>query len=280
MTMAIYVPSRSRWGRCLTLDQLGPAALQGRPVYIVAPIEQRMEYIHLSDTSKDRWGCRIPVLTPAGVRGIAATRQHCGWHALMNDHESFIMLDDDLRFVKRLNPKETDHRKRKLGPVSGDDTRKMLQYVENMMKTYAHGGIRIRQAYHDIRLGYPVETCVRALRALAYRTKEFNLCTHGRVTVMEDFDITLQLLAMGYPNAVVTHWVQDQAATQAAGGCSDYRTLQVHNDNVRKMHKLWPDVTAIREKDNKTGGEDLRKRLELTIQWKKTLGLYERQLVG
>lgn len=278
--LPIFVPSLSRWQRCLTFDQLGPAVLHGRPVYLVVRHDQREQYIALSARSTTAWGCRVPVLSEPGIKGIARTREFIGQYAASKGFDKFIMLDDDLRFAVRDNPEETRHDKRRLRIPESHELVQMLRVVDKLLDKYAHVAIRHRMAYHDKRLGYPVETCVRALRALAYRTKEFNLCSHGRVDIMEDFDVTLQLLAKGYPNAVTTHWVQDQSQTQAVGGCSDYRTHQLHQRNVRRMAALWgPEIVALREKNNKTGGE-FGKRVEATIQWKRALGLWERQLIG
>jgi hypothetical protein len=277
--MPVYIPSRSRFNTCLTLDMLGPEAVGGnaRRFFLVVPPDQREQYLHMADTSRSKWGCRVPVLSPPGVKGIAATRKWIGQHAAQEGHESFLMLDDDLRFAVRANPKETRHDKRKLIIADTVECARMLAAAEKELTQYAHIGIRVRMAYHDKRLGYPSEQCVRALRALGYQTRLFNTCKHGRVAVMEDFDITLQLLARGWPNSVLTHWTQDQSQTQLPGGCSDYRTLSVHNANVYKMHKLWPAVTQLREKKNKTGG-DFGKRMELTLQWKKCLNLYAREM--
>jgi hypothetical protein len=274
--LPIYIPSRSRWGQCLTLDQLGPVALRGRAVHLVVPHEQRKAYEKLARANRDRWG-PVLVMSEPGVVGIAATRKLIGTMADAMGYDKFIMFDDDLRFAVRLNPKEKAHDKRRLGVADSDDCRNMLNAVDRELDTYAHVGIRIRMAYHDKRLGYPTEQCVRALRALAYRTKLFNTCKHGRVAIMEDFDVTLQLLARGWPNSVLTHWTQDQTQTQLPGGCSDYRTHKLHQANVMKMHRLWPTVTQLREKNNKTGGE-FGKRVELTVQWKKTLGLHIQEL--
>lgn len=273
--MPVYIPSMSRSHRCLTLDELGPEAIRGRPFALVVPPNQFEKYVAM--VRRDHAGL-VHVLS-CKAKGIARTRQWIGQYAAAQGHSSFLMLDDDLRFHIRANPEETAHDKRKLRLTTGAERAQMLRVCEKLLEKYTHIGIRIRAAYHDKRLGYPVEYNVRALRALGYQTAPFNKCIHGRVDIMEDFDITLQLLAKGYPNAVTTHWTQDQSQTQAAGGCSDYRTHAVHQRSVKRMAALWPDVVALREKNNKTGGE-FGKRMEATVQWKKTLGLYERQLIG
>jgi hypothetical protein len=67
---------------------------------------------------------------------------------------------------------------------------------------------------------------------------------------------------------VIYKYCQDQQQTQLPGGCSLYRDHKLHESEVRKFHKLWPNVTKLVEKNNKTGGT-FGKRLEIQIAWKK-----------
>jgi hypothetical protein len=141
----------------------------------------------------------------------------------------------------------------------------MLTYIEQALHKYAHVSISAREGNN--RMEVPFVTCSRPLRAMAFRRKEFLQCEHGRVDVMEDFDVTLQLLRKGYQNMVITAYANDQRMTQMAGGCSDYRTHAVHEASAKKLAKLHPEFVKLRTKENKTGGE-FAKRTEVTISWK------------
>jgi len=245
-SMPVYVPSRSRSERSLTLE-----ALDGTwPTALVVPQAQARAYAALGKRH------RVPVLA-CPVQGIARTRQWIGEHCRTS---KFLMLDDDLRFYKRTSEEV------RLWKFEDGDMRDMLEYVSELLTKFAHVAIGAREGNNRMEL--PYVRCSRPLRALAYRKEPFLKCEHGRTAIMEDFDITLQLFAMGYQNAVITRYAQDQPQTQAPGGCSDYRTHKLHEANVRRMAKMHNGFVKTRTKENKTGGE-FGKRLELTIYWQR-----------
>jgi len=192
--------------------------------------------------------------------GIALTRRFCG--ELASDW-CFIMMDDDLKFYRRVSRDDWHLR---YPEDLGDHPGNMLDHVLRKLRTYVHVSVGAREGNN--RLPSCGVQCSRPLRALAYRTAEFLSCDHGRVTVMEDFDVTLQLLRRGHENHVTAYWAQDQKQTQAPGGCSDYRTHKVHADSVRKFAALHPGFVRLRRKENRSGGA-FGTRLEATIYWQK-----------
>lgn len=251
ITMPIYIPSRSRHHRSLTLEALDGT---GWPRALVVPAAQAGAYRPLA---RDH-GAR---LLPCPAKGIAATRQWIGEHCKT---DRFLMLDDDLRFYYRVMTLPQETRLWKCEPAN---MKMMLYAVQGMLTKFAHVAISAREGNNRMEL--PFVRCSRPLRALAYRKEPFLECEHGRVDIMEDFDVTLQLLGMGYQNAVITAWAQDQIQTQTAGGCSDYRTHKLHEASVKRMYKLHgKEFISLRQKENKTGGE-FGKRLEATIYWQK-----------
>lgn len=258
--------------RSLTLEQLGAPALARWPVALVVPASEAQKYAKMASVY------RVKVL-PCNAEGIALTRRAIGTHAAKAGVDSFLMLDDDLRFIHRVKADEVP-----LAPNTPLDNVRMLMDIEAALEQYAHASLSPRQANNNHlyevpwgRADLPARICVRALRALGFQTKYFNTCKHGRVDIMEDFDVALQLIARGLPNIELRYWAQDQAQTQARGGCSAYRTHELHEANVRKMAKMWPGIVKVRDKQNKTGGE-FGTRIEATIQWKQALGLYAKEL--
>jgi hypothetical protein len=246
--MEVFIPSRSRTQRSLTLE-----ALRGewcdRHTFLVVPAAQARAYAAL--------GARHNVRVLAcPVNGIARTRQWIGQWAT----DKFLMLDDDLRFAYRAS--ETSS----ITVVQPGQLNRCLHLVSHYLNHYVHVAIAARQAAHAQPL--PAVVNSRPLRALAYRKQWFLKCVHGRVDIMEDFDVTLQLMRMGKPNLVITRYTQDQGQTQLPGGCSDYRTLELHERNVRKFAALHAPFVTLRDKQNKTGGE-FGSRLEATIYWEK-----------
>lgn len=250
--MDLFVVSRSRWKRSDTLERLGNTA---RRVRLVVPEWQQKEYGMLSN----KYGCE---LLPCPHDGISLTRRFCG----ENSREwCFAMMDDDLKFYRRVSPSDWHLRY----PTDLNDTiETMLRHVRKCLAKYVHVSVGAREGNN--RLPYEGVECSRPLRFLAYRTDKFLELEHGRVKIMEDFDVTLQLLRKGYANHVTACWAQGQIQTQMSGGCSDYRTLGMHEEEVKKFASLHPEFVRLRNKENKSGGE-FGKRLEVTIYWRKAL---------
>jgi hypothetical protein len=86
--------------------------------------------------------------------------------------------------------------------------------------------------------------------------------------------MTLQLLRAGYPNAVITEFVHNQAGSNTEGGCSAYRDAKMMESSARKLAKLHPGFVKVVTKETKTswgGGE----RVDVQIAWKKALASAE-----
>jgi hypothetical protein len=92
---------------------------------------------------------------------------------------------------------------------------------------------------------------------------------HGRVEIMEDFDLNLQMLRAGYSSAVLYKYANGQGETNAPGGCSTFRTLELHNRNVAKLAELHPGFVKLKTNRKTKSGGELSNRHEATIYWKK-----------
>lgn len=252
--MKIFMPSKGR--AHLIKDGTLKRWPKDTPITVVCPNDEWDKYVRATAN-------RGPVHVKAvDVVGISATRQAIGQMAAEDGIEKFIMLDDDLRFSYRAQEEST-----KLTESSPDEISAGLNWVEKLLTPdTAAAGISARQGNN--RLEHSVEENKRLIRTLAFRTKEFLACKHQRVTVMEDFDILLQLLRKGYKNKVLAAHAQDQKGTQTEGGCSTYRTHANHEASARTLAELHPSFVRLVEKKNKTGGE-FGTRTEVVISWKK-----------
>lgn len=258
MTFAVFIPSMSR--AKAQLVQSGPyphlhAAGVHHVAYVVPPA-QLADYVALG----------LPVVPhPEECRGIAKVRRWIGEYAKAYGIEKFLMLDDDVSFFTRRA--DDDTRLRKSEP---SDVAEMVQAVRDALNSYGHVGISARGGNNNAGTGAKplAKDNTRTIRALAYRTEDFLSVEHGRVVVMEDFDVNLQLLRKGIPNTCLHYWATDQAGTQQPGGCSDYRNHQNHEESAHMLAELHHPFVRTRLKKNKTGGE-FGTRTEVTIYWKK-----------
>lgn len=261
--MNIYIPSMRRADKRVLS---GPAAQLPpgvTPVYVV-PGDERAIYI----TALDGFGVKAVVLSPPPeVKGIAATREWIGGWAEMHGEDKFIMADDDITFLVRQD--RNDFRLRLAGQ---DDVRQMLEWIWQMLDTHEHVGISGREGNNRVGNGDIDELVYfnnRTIRLLAYQTKAFLAVEHGRVDVMEDFDVNLQILRKGGSIAVSYYWAQGQRKTGETGGCSTYRDHAVHEASARRLVQLHPGFVTLRDKANKTDADGFGSRKEVTIQWKK-----------
>jgi hypothetical protein len=111
----------------------------------------------------------------------------------------------------------------------------------------------------------------RMMRALAYNTeiiKAHNL-RFDHLKIMEDFDMTLSLLELGYPNRVSYKYANGQRTSGDAGGCSIYRNRAAQREGAIQLYKRHPKYVKIVGKKTKTSWSDMGNvRTDVRINWK------------
>lgn len=265
----VFIPSLGRATRQHV--ETGPLATlpQDYPyTYVVRPFEEE---------AYRKLGVNVTVLSEE-VSNIGETRLWIGRIAQAWGLEKFVMLDDDLRFFTRIDEHGT-----KLRKSTQEDTLDMLRAVEGVLDSgCALAGISARQGNNHAGEG-PRPLLAHNTRtngATGVRTKEFLSVEHNRVKVMEDFDVSIQLLRAGHENATVFYWAYDQNQTNAVGGCSSYRTHAIQHESAVKLQELHGEkLVRLRQKQNKTGGE-FGTRTEVTVYWKKAAAEGQAKLNG
>lgn len=246
--MLIAIPSRARADqKNHTYDNL-PPPLQKEAVFFV-PLEELDDYI-----------LRFPRVVGIKAGGIGPTRQHIIQYAKGG---KVCMMDDDLSFFVRRTDDPT-----KLSKASPADIKTMMRVMEKQLDQFAHAGVAAREGANRATQALLFNT--RMLRVLAYDTGVLKRekIRYDRCPVMEDFDVTLQLLERGYDNVVLNHFAQDQGTSNAPGGCSTYRTRAVQAEGANTLKRLHPDFVTVVTKETKGawgGGE----RTDVRIAWKK-----------
>jgi len=262
--MQVYIPSRGRselvWTK--TVRELSPVLTKpGQLIVMVRPDEfeeyitarpDHMEYVSVYHSEHEN---------------MAETRLNCGLSAERAGESKFVMVDDDVGFLVRKSSSAWPLRGAAL-----EDLQTMLDMVEDQLDYHAHVGVSTREGNNRAGVGHwlnLVQRNTRTNRFLAYRTREFLSVKHDRVQVMEDFDVNLQLLRAGHSNVNLCYWAQGQSQTQAPGGCSAYRTHEVHEESARRLAELHAPYVRLRQKKNKTDADGFGTRTEVTIQWKR-----------
>lgn len=241
--MEIYVPSYGRARAGLVTRFIR------RPVKVVVVPEEAEAY-RAYDT----------LVCP--VRGIAATRQ---WIIEQSTADVVLMLDDDLRFAERIPGTG------KFRNVSNIEV--MLDTLELVMEDYAHGAVHHREMANNAGDDLVLHNC-RMLRALAYRPEVLRRegIRFDRLRYMEDFDVALSLLELGYDSASLNTHVQTQGASSAPGGCSaEGRGPLEQAQAAIDLAILHPDsVKVVTKKVPRSGAwTGFGQRVDVSIQWKK-----------
>lgn len=199
---------------------------------------------------------------PDECRGISATRKHLmDWCRL----PYLLMIDDDMTFAYR--PDMDKPQLRSLPPEDLEIGR-MLGKWRTLMKRYAHAGLSARQGNN--RISTELQECCRMYNTYMYDLDAVRRAgvQVGRLPVMEDFDLTLQLLRAGLPNAVMYRWCWNQGGSNAPGGCSQYRTGEMQAEAAAKLAELHPGFVRVVEKRS-TNWQGMNTRKDVTVYWKK-----------
>ena len=251
--MQLYILTHGRVDRQVTYAQL-PPSLKERAVFVVQECEQQLWV--------DRKVDNILVLPPS-VTNLHQTRQYL----LDNVHTGKALeMDDDIVFSVRRTDDPT-----KFGPMQEQDYYDMFTAIGSALDNYKMVGVVAREGAN--RNTDTVLVATRQMRLHAYDAeyfKEHNLRWDMlRSPGPEDFAMILQLLTRGEANCVLNQWCQNQGSN-TSGGCSTYRTLDVHHDACHHLAELFPDfVKTVRKKTKGAwGGQE---RTDVIIQWKKAL---------
>lgn len=265
--MLIYIPSCARateanirMGPLLRL----PAEWQERAIYVVPEGQGEAYRTLLAGLCP---AARVEE-TPGHIAGISPTRHWIAVHAAEQGVSRIVMMDDDIDFLIRKSPEDW-----RLTAQTLDDTDHMLRTIEQLLSEHAMVGISSREGNNRAGVGAPLDDNMvalntRIMRLWGLRVEDWLAMEHGRVEVMEDFDVTLQLLRSGRTNANLFYYANGQRQTNMAGGCSTYRSHDVQDRSARRLAELHAPHVRLRQKQNKTDREGLGTRTEVTIMWK------------
>lgn len=208
---------------------------------------------------------------PKEYKGISGTREFILMKlCLLLEKRTVFMVDDDLSFCYRPKINKPDM------PYINSDTVQMHTMIETMSSWLDNGKVHVglisRQA--NRKTGIKWQEPGRMMNAYAYDSEKVRslvkkgLIKLGRVKVMEDFDLTLQLLRLGYPSRVSCRYAWTQTSNMD-GGCSSYRTAEVQAEAARMLARYHKPFVEVVEKKAKTWKNNLTARVDVRVQWKK-----------
>lgn len=229
--MRIYIPTLGRGlAQQRTIQALGSKIIERYRATLVAPSSECEEY--------DRAGLRV--LPFDGPPGMGLKRQFI---IEQSDDPYVFMLDDDLQhWAERVT---TPDGKVRFLAITQQHERLLAHFVafEALLQQYVHASIGFRLfAFRHPNIAYNT----RMLRALGYQR---DVLLQGgftfRLPLMQDLDMQLQLLQAGYPSAHYYGVVQEQERSNAAGGCSVYRTPALMQTAAQTLAQWYPGLVKI-----------------------------------
>jgi hypothetical protein len=249
--MEIIIPTRGRIYEQITLRSL-PPELRKRTT-LVCPKREASSLHRLYEDVKITW-------EPYPKMKIAQTREWIMQTWLDAGYHKIIMLDDDLVFATRISAGDWH-----LRDIWGEELTPEFERLANKLgPEYPHVGFGSRQGNRWKAAGW--EIADKMMYSLGYYLPiVVNECELGRIETHEDYDVTLQLLRKGYPNAVWHTTVHDQRQSYAPGGCSTYRTIESSDADVYKLARLHPGCVRVDHRTYTTSPD----RLEPFCRWKK-----------
>lgn len=247
MSTRIYIPTYGRVHDQLTLKSISPSWLER--TYLVA---RPPEAAQLRQLGHQVLSCP--------VEGIAPTRQ---WILDQHDEGIAIMMDDDLWFFKR---REDDPGKfLRIGPEGFDA---MMEEYLALFWFSPLVGIASRSGAN--RETAPFRTNARMFDITGVDVDVVR--QHGfridRMKFMEDFDFALQFLTTGYDSLLLNSYCKDDRGSNAAGGCSGYRSMAGQAAAAIDLFLEWPEFVKLRQVKAKSDS-GWATRTDVTVQWAK-----------
>jgi len=253
----IIIPTLGRINNQVTYNNL-PEKYKKLTRFVV----QAHEYAEMVKLYGDQVYC-----LPTEINRIAATRE---WIFNNWNHTRHLVFDDDLGFVvKEPNDPDADTKwkSREFTEQDYDDAFALLDAW--MDDGISYGGMLPAWVIPDVRQ-WPVRENQRMMTNWFFDGPSIPTDLEwSRVSAAEDFDVNLQLLTRGFRNRISAKYMVSCSETNAAGGCSTWRTLEVHNEAQEKLASLWPSFVKINKKEVAAGPWKGKIKLATTIQHKK-----------
>jgi hypothetical protein len=253
----IIIPTLGRIHKQITYRLL-PQKYKDITTFVV----QKHEYDEMASV----YGTDKVLCLPEHINRIAPTRE---WIFNQFKDSLHMVFDDDLEFVVK-EPNATGERKWDSRKFTEQDFDDAFALIQSWVDEGVHfGGLLPAWVIPDIKQ-WPMRDCQRVMTNCYYNGPEIPKDLEWtRVAAAEDFDVNLQLLSRGFKNRLSAKYMVNCSETNAAGGCSVWRTLDVHNDAQRKLAELWPDFVVLKEKTVKYGSWKGQTKLTTTIYHKK-----------
>lgn len=225
------------------------------------------------------WGGKVKDIQEydSNAKNLAEVRE---WLAYNAPEGKIIFMDDNITFSVRLEGYKTP---RVLNKNNFTDS-EILEHQTNMFnwlwksldkKKVGIAGISFRPFN---RIG--MEDVERNKRFFAiwgldckkYYSQEENPVYMSDWPIKEDFATGIAIRKMGYDILITNKFAFDKTSgSNAKGGCSNYRNVELMNSETKRMAEAFPDIISIKIRNNKNWGGDFegKESLDVIVHWSK-----------
>lgn len=200
------------------------------------------------------------IVLPKHITNLTDTRQ---W-MLENFDEDILIMDDDLRFNVRRDGVHS-----KLHQPTEQEVVELFDEIEHhLSERVPFVGVSRREGNNRQEHELVYNTRIAQMWAIKTKYLRDQGYRFDRTRTKEDMDMILQVLNGGDRNLCLYKWAVEGGSSNAAGGCSLYRTHELMKADAEHFASLWPGIVTVVEKETKTswgGGV----RHDVRVQWKK-----------
>lgn len=267
--MNLYIMTRGRVGAQRTLASI-PSSWRGR-THLVCPLDELT--LH-----KD-----VNVIgVPQYVDNYSRKMKWIVEDGMQDGNDKAVILDDDLIFSRRItHPDGRPGLKTVESHELDEYMPQLFGYIEFLLNDTALVGVHPRQFGHTQPLPFKVNgkvICVQGInRKLVGKIPEM-----AKYPILSDVVLNATLLSRGVGNKIITSFCQDWGPSQATGGCSSYRTVEMQREACKWLAgRFGPHIKYV-EKESKDEWltDEGGKRPDFTGQWQSLFNAGAAGLLG
>tara|TARA_R110000796_G_scaffold59008_1_gene135906 strand:- start:1383 stop:2315 length:933 start_codon:yes stop_codon:yes gene_type:complete len=273
---SVIIPSKGRldYNKQLTLINLPKAILKN--TIVVTPPEELEGMIKMLMENNVKVGGIIPIEHSS----ISELR----FKVISKLKRNIIFLDDDFNFHCREYPDTENDTKYLLKALnekyfSEENIEKyisdMFSWISEKLNSDDFGmvGVGARGGNNFLKLKNIYNTRINGFWGINYNNfKKIGSPDISKISTKEDFYLSLCFLKKGIPTISTSDYAYDTpSGSNAAGGCSTYRSLKKMEDNSRALLSFFPDCVSLVKKpiSRWNGLGDEGEFFDVKISWKK-----------
>tara|TARA_A100001011_G_scaffold343502_1_gene377840 strand:- start:564 stop:1343 length:780 start_codon:yes stop_codon:yes gene_type:complete len=238
----IFIPTLGRHNNQMTYDNMTPNA-QAITTLVIQPKEAHLYPKHNT------------LILPDNDIGITETRRLIYMDSM--DIKYFV-IDDDMKFIRRTPGEEKSKR-----PMNESDWDYLLNTTSDWLDDFAWGGFRQGNLPPSGK-EYLESAAVNCAFFFNGKKLPDESELDWSLSTVEDISMVLQLFQKGYNNRVWDRFGYLSNYVGTEGGCAEWRTLDLINNNHQKLINMYPQYVSWNGTKEILGGEFKK----IKVKWK------------